>query len=135
MDMDLIVIFTGAVATLALIPLTILGGMGIARANLKSRLADRQKAIDTYRLLVQEKLDTIKTALAVGFKGEDLQDLDDRLEELIGADEMRALLDSENQQVPLAPTQLPDADLASEIERLRRTVEARAQSAGGKNRH
>jgi hypothetical protein len=128
--MDLIVIFTGAIATLALIPLTVLGGMGIARANLKSRLADRQKAIETYRLLVQDKLDTIKTALVVGYKSDELKDLDERLEKLIGADEMRALLDSHNEKVPLAPAQLPDADLAGEIERLRRTAESRPQSTG-----
>jgi len=130
MDLDLIVIFTGAIATLALIPLTVLGGMGIARANLKTRLADRQKAIDTYRLLVQEKLDTIKTALAVGFKSEDLKELDERLEKLIGTDEMRVLLDTQNEKVPLAPVQLPDADLAGEIERLRKKVESRTQSSG-----
>ena len=127
MDYELIIIFSGAIASLAVIPLTILGGMTIARANLKLRLADKHKMLETYRLLMQEKLETVKTALAVGFTLEDLKILDERLEQLIGADEMRALIDPKEPRVPLVPTRLVDADLSSEIERLHQVIAARSK--------
>lgn len=117
---------------LGAIPITVLGAMLISRSNLKLRLMEQRKMLEAYTELMKERLDVIKTAIAVGYDQEDLVDLDLQLEELIGADEMRALINPKAPAVPTAPvvpagqTRLIDADIAAEIERLQQKREERA---------
>jgi hypothetical protein len=55
---------------------------------------ERREARQLYERLSLEKLDVIKTAVAMGTSKADLADLDDRLERLIGSDKMKQLLPS-----------------------------------------
>jgi len=91
-DPDLIIGLIISVCMLGFIPLTILLGMWISRANLKTRLEEKRRIVDTYKELLLEKLDIIKTAVAVGYSQDDMQDLDERLERLIGSAQMQQLI-------------------------------------------
>jgi hypothetical protein len=53
---------------------------------------ERREARQLYERLTMEKLDVIKTAVAVGMDKHDLADLDDKLERLIGSTQMKSLL-------------------------------------------
>ena len=84
--------WTGVLALFLLFgfgPLVIFG-----RKPLQMWLAQRERreARQLYERLTMEKLDVIKTAVAVGMNKADLADLDTRLEQLIGADQMKSLL-------------------------------------------
>jgi hypothetical protein len=61
---------------------------------------ERREARQLFERLTMEKIDIIKTAVAVGMKKEDLADLDTRLERLIGIDQMKTLLLQEDPNVP-----------------------------------
>ena len=131
-DPDLLISLVMSFFILGAIPITVLGGMLISRSNLKLRLMEQRKMLEAYTELMKERLDVIKTAIAVGYEQEDLVDLDLQLEELIGADEMRALINPKAPAVPAAPVvpagqpRLVDADIAAEVERLQQKREERA---------
>lgn len=90
--------------------------------SLRMRQAERREARKLYERVVMEKLDVMKTAVAMGFQQDDLQDLDARLERLVGTDKLQGLLVDREAPVPpevQAEGELHDTDLAAEIERLR----------------
>lgn len=78
-----------------------------------------------YERLTREKLDILRSAVAMGYKGEDLADLDARLERLVGPETLAAVLPDKRPpgvrvtvtQDPKLPTQ--ELDLESEMERIR----------------
>jgi len=59
----------------------------------RTKSLEREKLRQMYERLALEKLDVIKTAVAMGYQRADLQELDSRLESVIGSDSMKALLD------------------------------------------
>lgn len=76
---------------------------------------ERLKALEAYKALVHEKMDVIKTALAMGYRAEELERLDARLEKLIGREQLANIMAG----VPPQPSpELLDRDLNSERERL-----------------
>lgn len=77
------------------------------------------KALETYERLAKDKLEVIKTALAMGYKDDDLAALDARLERLIGADKLTEILRGSGPEA-LASADLVDTQLDHEIERLRK---------------
>lgn len=52
---------------------------------------ERREARQLYERLTMEKLDVIKTAVAMGMDKHGLAELDDKLERLIGAEQMQSL--------------------------------------------
>jgi hypothetical protein len=90
---------------------------------LRMKQAERREARKLFERIVMEKLDVMKTAVAMGFQQNDLQDLDARLERLVGTDKLQGLLSGK--EVPATPavqpdSELNDTDLTNEIERLQR---------------
>lgn len=83
--------------------------------NKRLAMRERREARQMYERIVMEKLDVIKTAIAMGQSGADLKDLDQRLANLIGSEELAKLLDSKTPNTPEASTELRDAELSSEI--------------------
>ena len=88
------------------------------RENLKKR--ERDDARKTYERIVMEKLDVMKTAIAMGQSGDDLEELDARLERLVGSDKLQGLLNPKMPKIPLADETLLDADLLEEVEHKKR---------------
>lgn len=80
----------------------------------------RVKALEIYRQLASEKLDIVKTAVAMGYKDKELDLLDQRLGELIGEDALKELIRGE---APLAGGKLRERDTESELRKLRGVVE------------
>ena len=95
-----------------LIPLTALAIPIVAilaqpfQARLKS--IERDKLRQMYERLALEKLDVIKTAVAMGYKQADLADLDSRLEQVIGSEAMQRVLDGKS---AIPSTQMAALDL------------------------
>lgn len=75
--------------------------------NNSIRNKERAEARKLYERLAMEKLDVIKTAVAMGYSRDDLADLDRRLEQVIGAEQMKELRDGKIRSIPL-----PAQDLA-----------------------
>lgn len=105
--------FVGMVAILLLFgfgPLVLFG-----RKPLQQWLAQRERreARQLYERLTLEKLDVIKTAVAVGMPKAELAELDMRLEALIGADQMKTLLLQEGPYAPGSEPGLGNGDLDS----------------------
>jgi len=88
---------------------------------------DRADARAMYERVTRDKLDVIKTALAMGVDKQELKDLDKRLEQLIGSDKLHALLDAQNPAVPTLNEELLDIDLTQEIENLKHGTETETQ--------
>jgi len=98
--------------------------------KIKMAQAERREARELYRQIVADKLDVIKTAIAMGHSGDELEKLDKRLEKLIGRDDLKGLLSTK--KVPLAPdvdpdSDLMDADLVTEIEREKQRERERSE--------
>jgi hypothetical protein len=110
--------FIGLVAVVMLFGIPILG---ILSGPIKQAQAQRERreARKLYERLTMEKLDVIKTAVALGMNKNDLADLDLRLEQLIGADQMKSMLLQKDPH-------LPDADLDGMSRREARRARARA---------
>jgi len=93
---------------------------------LRMKQAERREARKLYERIMMEKLDVMKTAVAMGFEQNDLKDLDDRLERLVGTDKLQGLL--AGKEAPVAPSvqpesELNDTDMTAEIDRLQRRRE------------
>lgn len=71
-------------------------------------------ALEAYKHAVSEKMDVMRAAIQMGWSDSELKRLDTRLEELIGKDELKRLLDGE---VPQAINS--EAELDPEAERIR----------------
>src|SRR2546428_6516912 len=78
-------------------------------------IADRSKALAVYENLAKEKLEVIKTALAMGYNQAELAALDARLEQLIGKEQLAAIA---NGQSPSASADLASTSLQDEQRRL-----------------
>jgi hypothetical protein len=78
--------------------------------------SDRQKALQVYESLAKEKLEVLKTALAMGYTQEDLARLDARLERLIGREQLEQLARGE---VPGVSADLANLSLSDEQRRLK----------------
>ena len=77
---------------------------------------ERARALESYRQLASEKLDVIKTAIAMGYNEQELKRLDARLEQLIGTDAVEKLVHG---QLPLPSCELQRADLQTELRAIR----------------
>ena len=75
------------------------------------------KALETYERLAKEKMDVMKTALAMGYHDEDLARLDARLESLIGREKLEQIVAG---AAMLPSSDMLDTNLDSEIRRLQR---------------
>jgi hypothetical protein len=83
---------------------------------------ERREARALYERLMNEKLDIVKTAVAIGMSNADLADLDMRLERLIGTDQMQSMLLAEKPRTPLQEG-LSTADIEGRDSRSRRRAE------------
>lgn len=84
---------------------------------------DRADARALYERITRDKLDVIKTALAMGYDRQDLKELDERLEELIGSDKLHALIESQGTGVPALSDELLNLDVSQELQKLQRGKE------------
>ena len=82
------------------------------------RRRERVEARKAYQRLVEEKLDVIKTAIAMGYGDAELRELDARLEKLVGTEKLKELLEV-RPGVPVPDAELSDTDLAGELARAR----------------
>ena len=79
-----------------------------------------QRAIESYERIIVERMDVIKTAIAVGFDSDQLDALDSRLEKLIGRERLQGLLDEHGpSQLPVVSAVLED-ELRSAVENIKR---------------
>ena len=91
--------------------------------NKRAAINERREARQLYERIVMEKLDVVKTAIAMGHSTQDLQELDKRLENLIGTDELKKLLDPKQPKTPDATPELRAVDLQSELKHVQSTTE------------
>lgn len=91
------------------------------------RAQDRADARALYERITRDKLDVIKTALAMGADQQQLKELDARLEQLVGSDKLHALLEGRDTGAPPLKDELLDLDLSQELENLRRDRESEAK--------
>jgi len=99
----------------------------IWHANRLIKHKEVEQARRSYESMVREKLDVIKTAIAMDYSSDDLRYLDSRLEEIIGADAMRSLLDPKQPHAPTPSAELHEADLQAEVENLQHVRDEREQ--------
>ena len=90
------------------------------------RAKDRAEGREMYERVVREKLDVIKTALAMGYTQHEIQQLDQRLEQLIGSDKLQSLLDG--RAAPTPSCELLDADLSQELQAIKQAAQEQEQS-------
>jgi len=92
------------------------------RPSVKTQSAPQEsssaKALEVYRELAKEKLEVIKTALAMGYSDAEIAKLDARLENLIGREKLVELLKGGSAEA-IASADLVDTQLEREVERLR----------------
>lgn len=81
---------------------------------------ERLKALEAYRQLASEKLEVVKTAITMGYTDKELEKLDKRLEQLIGADALKSVIRGET---PLPSSDLSEQDVESELRILRQTIQ------------
>lgn len=88
----------------------------------KIRAKDRADTREMLERLAVKKLDVIKDAIAMGYDDLQLAKLDERLENLVGAEKLTQILNP-GQDGPQVDSDLLDADLHAEIERFKRRRE------------
>ena len=93
------------------------------KARLKAK--EREVARKMYERIVMEKLDVMKTAVAMGFQDTELSALDKRLEQLVGADKLASLLAEKQPGAPLADDGLRNAELDDELRAIEKLRKAR----------
>ena len=86
---------------------------------------ERERSRETFERLTREKLDVIRTAIAMGRSDDEIRELDRRLEELIGTEQMLGLLDPKAPKVPRVSAKIMDADLVGEVERQHQGTKAK----------
>jgi len=110
-----------------LIPLTALCipivAILLAPYEKRVKTAERREARQTYERLAMEKLDILRTAVAMGYKTSELQELDTRLEKLIGGDKLKAILTGDK-TLNTADLQIASAGLDQELGAVRTKQEA-----------
>jgi hypothetical protein len=78
--------------------------------------ATQLKALEVYRSLGQEKLDILKTAVAMGYSHDEVARLDERLERLIGKEQLEQLAAG---TAPPAHLELESVNLSDESRAVR----------------
>ena len=78
---------------------------------------ERIRALEIYHSLAKDKLDVMKTALAMGYRDEDLKRLDERLERLIGREQLGHILNGN------APKPHPEL-LSRDVEQEKQTLQS-----------
>src|SRR4051812_30047784 len=70
--------------------------IAIAMEPIKQRMraAERREARQTYERIAREKLEVVKAGITMGYSQQELRELDERLERLIGEDKLKTLLDA-----------------------------------------
>ena len=103
----------------------ILVGMGMFRSHIGERHRRRERAAARrmYERVMHHKLEVIETALAMGFSHDQAKDLDRRLEQLIGAERMKTLLDPGTPGIPSTGELPTNDDLNREIVAMRKERE------------
>jgi hypothetical protein len=103
----------------------ILIALGMLRGHVNQRHLRRERtaARRMYERVMHHKLEVIETALAMGYTVGEVRDLDARLERLIGAERMQALLDERTPGLPTTGELPSDDDLKSEIAAMRKERE------------
>jgi hypothetical protein len=103
----------------------ILIGMHMIRGqfNERHRRRERAAARRMYERVMHHKLEVIETALAMGYTHGQADLLDRRLEQLIGAERMKALLDPATPGIPSTGELPTDDDLKREIVEMRKERE------------
>jgi hypothetical protein len=103
----------------------ILIGMHMIRGqfNERHRRRERAAARRMYERVIHHKLEVIETALAMGYTHDEVRQLDSRLEQLIGAERMKALLEGPTPGIPTTGELPVDDDLRREIVEMRKERE------------
>ncbi len=89
--------------------------LAVVSSNRHARLL-KDKQRETFERITLEKLDVIKTAVAMGYSHNELAALDNRLEKLIGRDRLEGLLTGAG--VPQVTAELQAVDLSTEAQML-----------------
>jgi hypothetical protein len=76
------------------------------------------EALRSQERILVERMDVLKTAIAMGFDRSQLDELDQRLEKLIGGDRLARLLAGQDLPAAQAGAGLPGDEIENEIERL-----------------
>ena len=92
-------------------PLLVFSGWQL---NSSRRFRERERHSARFERLALEKLDVIKTALAMGHTDEEVRELDQRLARLIGADKLATILDPKATAAQVN-AELAGADLSGEL--------------------
>ena len=87
---------------------------------------EKRELRQQYMELIREKLDVIKTALAMGRSDEEIKELDARLERLIGTKKMLETLKNPKED-DLAKAELNSKELDTELELLRQGRERQTE--------
>ena len=96
--------------------LAIVGG-GIWIFTSTRKQAERERARQSYERLTRDKLDVIKTAIAMGRSDDEIRELDQRLERLVGSEKLHSLLDPKAPTPPPVTSEILDADIVDEVDR------------------
>src|SRR5688572_7022617 len=78
----------------------------------------QSEAQRSHERILLESIDVLKTAIAMGFDRTQLDELDVRLEKLIGSDKLAGLLDNRDNVAAASQRELPGDEIELEIERL-----------------
>jgi ABC-type multidrug transport system fused ATPase/permease subunit len=85
--------------------------------KIRARQQDQREARQSYERIVREKLEVMKTAIAIGYSQSEMAELDRRLEQLIGADRIAGLL-HDQPKTPAITQELLDADFQTEMQKI-----------------
>jgi len=72
-----------------------------------------------YSDLIKERLDVLRTGLAMGLGDQEIAQLDKRLEQLVGSEKLMETLRSGSRSKAVTDTELASSDLLKDIELLR----------------
>lgn len=118
MDGDLIALLAIMIPVIAVsIPIVAILVKPVSDA---AKRKERIEARKMYERLALEKLDVMKTAIAMGYTKNELGALDQRLEQLIGSQQMQALLSDSTPGIPVAPGELLQTELTAELDEIKR---------------
>lgn len=104
----------------------------MAPVQLALKQRAQSEARRMYERLTREKLDILRSAVAMGYKSEELADLDARLERLVGPDKLAQILPDKGKtattkSAPAVP-KVPELDLEAEMEQIRQASQITTRS-------
>lgn len=93
-------VLTNPATAWVIIPMLIFGTFMlksiVSPITARVKMLERDKLRQMYEKLAMEKLDVIKTAVAMGYKQNELAELDEQLEKVIGSDAMQRVLEGKS---------------------------------------